>query len=145
MTESGTRNSFEIIKEPWNLYQISDNSFLRARTILKKIERITNDNKNIFGIDAQTITAVDVDSSLRETPSVKPVSKHELERYVEEDDMNYDTLFQEATQYRLDDGTKIKIFTSITKISRTSLRDARGDPVYNTIFSSGVKIESPDQ
>ena len=36
---------FEIIKEPWNKYQISDGSILRTRTILKKVERITNGDK----------------------------------------------------------------------------------------------------
>ena len=39
---------FEIIKEPWNMYQIIDNSVLKTRTVLKKIEIEALWNKLIF-------------------------------------------------------------------------------------------------
>ena len=39
--------------------------------------------------------------------------------------MHYDTLSQEFNEYHLDDGTKIKIFTNVTTISRTTLKDPK--------------------
>ncbi len=32
---------FEIRKEPWNKYQLQDNSVLKMRTVLKSIRRLT--------------------------------------------------------------------------------------------------------
>ena len=59
---------FEIIKEPWNKYQIIDNSVLKTRTVLKKIERIMDGDKVSFSVDAQTLTVIYADSALKGTP-----------------------------------------------------------------------------
>ena len=137
--------NFEIIKEPWNKYQISDNSVLRTRTILKKVERITEGEKISFTMDAQTLTVVDADETLRGTPSRKVNTKEELMKSIEKEDMRYDTLSQEFNEYQLDDGTKIKIFTHVSKIARTSLKDAKGDPIYSVASSSSIEIKPSDQ
>jgi len=132
---------FEIIKEPWNKYQIQDNSILRTRTILKKVERTIEGEKISFNIDAQTLTVIDADSNLKGMPSNKPITKDEIQKSVEKDDMRYDTLAQEFNEYQLDDGTKIKIYTNVTKISRTSLKDVKGDPVYMVSSSNAIEIK----
>jgi len=132
---------FEIIKEPWNKYQIQDNSILRTRTILKKVERTIEGEKISFSIDAQTLTVIDADSNLKGMPSNKPITKDEIQKSVEKDDMRYDTLAQEFNEYQLDDGTKIKIYTNVTKISRTSLKDVKGDPVYMISSSNAIEIK----
>lgn len=137
--------NFEIIKEPWNKYQISDNSVLRTRTILKKVERITDGEKISFTMDAQTLTVVDADETLRGTPSRKVITKEELMKSIEKEDMRYDTLSQEFNEYQLDDGTKIKIFTHVSKIARTSLKDVKGDPIYSVASSSNIEVKPSDQ
>lgn len=136
---------FEIIKEPWNKYQISDNSVLRTRTILKKVERKIEGEKISFSMDAQTLTVVDADDTLKGPPSKKINTKEELMKSIEKEDMRYDTLSQEFNEYQLDDGTKIKIFTHVSKISRTNLKDAKGDPIYSVASSSTIEIKPSDQ
>lgn len=136
---------FEIIKEPWNMYQISDNSILKTRTILKKIERVMDGEKMSYTIDAQTLTVVYADSALKGTPSNKPITKEDLQKSMDKPDMRYDTLSQEFNEYHLNDGTKIKIFTNVTGISRTSLKDAKGDPVYTISSANSIEIKPSDQ
>ena len=136
---------FEIIKEPWNKYQISDNSVLRTRLILKKVERVTDGDKLSFTIDAQTLNVIDADPSLRGEPMNKQYSKEETIKSVDKEDMRYDTLSQEFNEYHLDDGTKIKIFTNVTTISRTTLKDPKGDPVYNIKSTNTVEIKPSEQ
>ena len=136
---------FEIIKEPWNKYQISDNSVLKTRTILKKIERITDGEKTSFNIDAQTLTVIYADPSLRGSPNPKKFTSEELMKSIDKPDMRYDTLSQEFNEYRLDDGTRFKIFSNVTGISRSTLKDAKGDPVYYVNSSNSIEIKGSNQ
>ena len=136
---------FEIIKEPWNKYQISDGSVLRTRTILKKVERVMDGNKVSFNVDGQTLTVVHADAALRGTPNNRPVTKDEMLKSIDKDDMRYDTLAQEFNEYILDDGTKIKIYTNVIKISRLKLYDIRGDPMYLVDSSNTMEIKPSSQ
>lgn len=136
---------FEIRKEPWNKYQLSDNSILKTRTILKKIERVMEGEKVSFSIDAQTLTVVYADPSLKGIPNPNPINKEDLIKEVDIQDMRYDTLAQEFNEYYLDDGTKIKIYTNVTNVSRTKLKDAKGDPVYHVASANSIEIKPSDQ
>ena len=78
---------FEIIKEPWNKYQISDNSILKTRTILMKVLRKMNRDKPDFRIDAQTLTIVNADPSLNGSPDTKQHSPEDISRAIDKDDM----------------------------------------------------------
>jgi len=136
---------FEIIKEPWNKYQLVDNSVLKTRTVLKKIERVMDGDKVSFTVDAQTLTVIYPENSLKGTPNPRPISKKDILDSVEKSDMHYDTLSQEFNEYHLDDGTKIKIFTNVTTVSRTTLKDPKGDPVYNIKSTNTVEIKPSEQ
>ena len=136
---------FEIIKEPWNKYHIVDNSILKTRTVLKKIERVMNGDKVSFSVDAQTLTVIYPDIALKGTPNPRPITKKDILDSVDKPDMHYDTLSQEFNEYHLDDGTKIKIFTNVTTVSRTTLKDPKGDPVYNVKSTNTVEIKPSEQ
>lgn len=60
---------------------------------------------------------------------------------MERKDLRYDTLSQEFNEYVLDDGTKIKIYSNITNIDRTRLRNAKGDPIYKIAPSIQIEIK----
>jgi len=136
---------FEIIKEPWNKYQLVDNSILKTRTILKKIERTMEGEKISFTMDAQTLTVIYADPALKGTPNTRRISKDDIIKSIDKPDMRYDTLAQEFNEYLLDDGTKIKIFTNVTGVSRTTLKDAKGDPVYTINSSNTIEIKPSEQ
>ena len=136
---------FEIIKEPWNKYQLADNSILKTRTILKKIERVMEGDKISFTMDAQTLTVIYADPDLKGTPNTRRITKDDIIKAMDKPDMRYDTLSQEFNEYLLDDGTKIKIFTNVTGVSRTTLKDAKGDPVYSINSSNNIEIKPSEQ
>lgn len=135
---------FDVLKEPWIKFEISDGSILKVRTILKKVERVTKEGKLGFNIDAQTITIIHAEPSLKGPPSKKSYSKEEIQKAINKDDMRYNTLVQEFNEYVLDDGSKIKIITNVMKISRTKLYDKTGDPVYfiNNSITMDIKPSS---
>lgn len=132
---------FEIIKEPWNKYQLQDNSVLKTRTILKSVRRITGKNEMQYLVDAQVLTVVHADPGLRGDANPNQISNDEISKNVEIEDMRYDSLAQESNEYLLDDGTKIKMHTNITSISRSSLKDGHGDPIYSVLSGNQVWIK----
>lgn len=136
---------FEIIKEPWNKYQLADNSILKTRAVLKKVERVTDGDKISFNMDAQTLTVIYAESELMGTPNPRPISKKEMMQSIDKPDMRYDTLSQEFNEYLLDDGTKIKIFTNVTSVSRTSLKNSKGEPVYQVQTKNNIEIKRAEQ
>ncbi len=136
---------FEIIKEPWNKYQLADNSILKTRAVLKKVERVTDGDKISFNMDAQTLTVIYAESELMGTPNPRPISKKEMMQSIDKPDMRYDTLSQEFNEYLLDDGTKIKIFTNVTSVSRTSLKNSKGEPVYQVQTKNNIEIKQAEQ
>lgn len=136
---------FEIIKEPWNKYQISDGSVLKTRTILTTVERVLKDNKPNFKARSQTLTVINLDPSLKGTPTPRTYTMNEISESIEKRDMRYDTLSQEFNEYVLDDGTKIKIYTNVTNIDRSRLRNADGDLIYNIKSSTQIELKMSKQ
>ena len=136
---------FEIIKEPWNKYQLGDNSILKTRTILKRIDRIMEGSSISFTLDAQTLTVIYADPALRGTPASQKITDDDILKSIEKPDMGYDIIGQEFNEYHLDDGTKIKIFTNVTNVSRTTLKDQMGDPVYSVKSACVIEVKPAEQ
>ena len=132
---------FEIIKEPWNKYQLQDNSVLKTRTVLKDIRRRTENNQIEYFIDAQILTVVRVSPDLKGSVNSKPILNDEVIKNIDLDDMRYDSMAQDSNEYLLDDGTKIKMHTNITSISRSKLRDSHGDPIYSIQSSNQILVK----
>ena len=136
---------FEIIKEPWNKYQFADNSVLKTRAILKKVERVMEGDKISFKMDVQNLTVIYANSELKGEPNPNPISKQEMKKSIDKPDMRYDTLSQEFNEYLLDDGTKLKIFTNVISVSRTTRKDAKGDPVYQVQTKNNIEVKPSNQ
>lgn len=136
---------FDIVKEPWNQYEIQDGSILKIRTVLMKVERALEDKQFKFNMDTQNLTVIHAGSGLKGNPNPKPVSNSEIEKTIEKPNMRYNTIAQEFNEYALDDGTMIKIYTNVTNISRSALKNSSGDPVYLIMSSNQVDIRPSKQ
>ena len=141
--EEGRCIEFEIIKESWNKYQLQDNSVLKTRIVLKSVRRTTKENAAQYLVDTQTFTIVYADPTLRGNANPNRVSNHEILSSMEVEDMHYDGLAQDSNEYKLDDGTKIKIHNNIASISRSSLKDRHGDPIYSVVSSNQMLFRPP--
>jgi len=135
---------FEIIKEPWNKYEIIDGSILKTRFILKKVVvQPLGKNKSTFQIDGQTVTTIFGSPELKGTPSTQAYSNQELKNSITQDGLGYNTLGEEWNEYILEDATKIRVKTTVTKISRTNKYEKTGDPLYFVTTSIIMQVTKP--
>jgi len=134
---------FEVLREPWNKYSIEDGSYIKSRFIItkfKKREPTTADEKLGYGFEGQNIAvSYNVPTELKGTPSTKQYSHQELSEKAE--DMRYSIVSEEWNEYVLEDGTVVRIKSSVIEVLRSDKFDRNGDPVYyvNTSQLLGVK------
>ena len=122
---------FEVIDEPWNKYELNDQSTLKTRYILKTVLRSLVNGKNNYRGDGIPITIIIVPSKLKGEPDKKNYSPKELQENIDKGDMKFRIVHEEWNEYLLDDGTTIRMKSTLTNISRTKKRDRNGDPIYN--------------
>lgn len=137
---SGTALGFEVHKEPWNTYQVSDGTKLRIRIVLRDVRRVMDGNVPIYVPDARTIIAVICAPALKGTPAASP-SGEEQRQSVERADIPFETIAHDNNDYLLDDGTRIRMHFNLNEVSRMRLCDANGDRVYNIEYTAAKNIK----
>lgn len=127
---------FEIEKEVWNRYELSDNAELRIRGVIIKILKgpdapdpvqtpFTGEIKNLTNIVPMQGYA------LFGQKTNKTYSVEELQR-ARKVPVNFNTLVEDWNTYRLTDGSRIKTKLVVTQVQRLEgIFDAHGIPVYN--------------
>lgn len=136
---------FEVIKEPWNKYQLADGAVVKVKlvlTLVKRRELVRADGtlEKVKGLtfDTQTVTTVhSVPEKLKDQPSTESYVPKELESAIVQDDISYNTLAEEWNEYIDDTGTKIRLKTTVSRVARTSKFDKYGNPVY-IVASHGI-------
>jgi len=135
---------FEIIKEPWNKYEIIDGSILKTRFVLKKVvEQPLGKDKSTFQIDGQPITSTFGSPELKGTPTTQVYPPEELKKSIVQEGLGYNVLGEEWNEYILEDGTKIRIKNTVTKISRTDKYEKIGDPIYLVETNVILQVTKP--
>lgn len=136
---------FEIVKENWNKYHLSDGSNLKTRIILKSAWLNEKDSKKNYGFDIQIHTVIMCDPSLQGAKNQTKFTNEQLQKNIEIDACRYDTVAYEVNEYVLDDTTRILVHPNLTKISRTKLHDINGDRIYHVDIHASVSITIPKQ
>jgi len=98
---------FEVLKEPWNMYQISDGSKLRIRNVLRDVRRIVEDGVPKYSATVEGMIVVLCAPELKGTPTVPSPSNDKLQESIERTDIAFDTIFQDNNDYMLADGARI--------------------------------------
>jgi len=140
---AGTRNyiDFEIIKEDWNKYSLSDSSKLKTRIMLKSAWFIEKNKIKNYGFDIQNVSVMMCDPSLQGEKNQTKYTKEQLLQQIDIDSCRSITVAYESNEYLLDDGTKILIHSNLGKISRTKLYNIIGDRIYNIDIQVSVNVE----
>lgn len=86
-----TSLDFEVLKEPWNIYQVSDGTKLRIRIVRRDVRRVMDGNVPEYIPDARIITAVICAPELKGTPSAAP-SGGERRQSIERADIPFETI-----------------------------------------------------
>lgn len=123
---------FEILREPWNKYSVEDGSYVKARFVItkfRKMEPTTADEKLSYGFEGQNIAvAYNVPQELKGIASTQKYSPQELSDSSR--DMRYSIISEEWNEYVLEDGTTVRIKSSVVEITRSNKYDRNGDPIY---------------
>lgn len=131
----------EVIKESWNKYRLADNTILKIRIMLKGVRRTIRGGLIEYEIDTENHTIVQPDPSLRGVANPNQISDDEILRNVEIEYVCFDILKQESNVYLVDDNTQMKIRLNVSRKSRSSLKDEKGNPRYHVTSSNSIWLK----
>lgn len=119
---------FKIINEPWNEYKLEDGSTLRVKVVLTGIIK---ENEGEFSLQTTPVFSVIPNPKYvgSPTPPLKPGEK--LESYIEAEDLQILEKTELWNEYELPtENMKLSFKGEVVTVSRTSIRDVKGIPIY---------------
>src|SRR5689334_3392610 len=145
--DSGFKNvRFEIEKEVWNKYELSDSALLRVRVIMVKMLRKPNEKDSTkMDYNGEATTLVDIEPLEEFNLYGEPSNRVYLPQEIISSnsiDVNYKTITEDWNNYRLEDGTKIKTKQVLVSVKRLLDKyDLHGIPVYNINSTTIINVE----
>lgn len=136
---------FDVLREPWNKYSLEDGSYIRSKYILTKFRSSTPDTEGRVSISFDgrpIVVAYNIPESLKGEPASSPHS-HQAILDARNEELRYSVISEEWNEYIAEDGSKIRIKDSITRVFTTNLFDATGDPVYSIEHGTLVQGTPP--
>ena len=135
---------YEVIKEPWNKYNLVDGSNLKMRFTLLKVRRaMPQQGKPSYSIKSRIdAEAYNVPENLRGPPAKTPVSPEELNK-AKKQEVGFSTLFEEWAEYLVEDATRIWAKVSLVEVFRSERSNPDGEPIYITNHSMSITIKPP--
>lgn len=122
---------FDIISESWCVYRLVDGTYIKMKLDLIKVIKIVDDAGNInYTLSSNNTIGILSPRSLRGPPAVKPYPPEELASSIVEDDVEFTTVKEEWSKYKLSDGTVLSVKFIPVKVSKTDKFDVSGEPLY---------------
>ena len=134
---------FEVIKERWGKYTLDDGSVLKVRFILTNIKTWNENGEKKYTANNQVIQTVLSAEHLIGEPTKATFTPEALQKNIEKDDLSYEQLETPVNEYILDDGTKLKLFPQVIKVSRSSLKNNLGEPIYMVTTNVTINYNPP--
>jgi hypothetical protein len=144
---------FKVMKEFWDMYQLADGTRLKNRVILTGVKKLINDSKRIidnssdkgneYEFDFQSIQSFIFSNKSKGNSHTKTYTKQELESsYKIETPFNI--ISEKWNEYTInDDGTRLKLKSTVTQIQKSDIVLQNGDPIYNVRIKILSKIIRP--
>lgn len=121
---------YEILKEFWDKYQLSDGTQIKTRAILTEVRRMPKGNGFEYTCGFQGLRSILLSPESRGSPSEGQLTKERVRDSIW-NDMRYDIISEEWSEYLTDDGTRIRLKSTVTQIRKSSLYQPNGDPIYD--------------
>jgi hypothetical protein len=133
---------FEVVKEPWNKYNLIDGTNLKMRFILLKVRRtMPEKGKPNYSIKSNNVVeAYNVPLNLRGPPAKAVVPPEEL-KSAKKQEIGFSTLAEEWAEYLVEDGTRIRAKCSLVEVFRTERINPDGEPIYIANHSVTMNIK----
>lgn len=135
---------YEVIKEPWNKYNLIDGSNLKVRYTLLKVRRtMPQQGKPNYSIKSRIdVEAYNVPENLRGPPAKAPVPPEELNK-AKKQEVGFSTLFEEWAEYLVEDATRIRAKVSLVEVFRSERSNPEGEPIYIANHSVSITVKPP--
>jgi len=134
---------FEVIKERWGKYTLDDGSVLKIKFILTNIKTWDENGAKKYTANNQVIQTILSAEHLIGEPAKAAFTSEVLQKNIEKDDLSYDQLENPVNEYILDNGTKLKLFPQVIKVSRSSLKNSLGEPIYMVTTNVTINYTEP--
>lgn len=127
-----TELDFDVLKEPWNVYQLEEGPILRTKYVLTRVVRKREEGGRFgYAFKGRNIVSLShFPPELRGPPSPRIYSPEELQASIIDDDVRYSTIVEEWNEYIAEDGASIRVKLVVVKVSRTDKTDRDGEPIY---------------
>ncbi|GBC72918.1 hypothetical protein HRbin04_00313 [archaeon HR04] len=136
---------FEVLNEPWNVYELSDGSRLRTRLVLLNVlntGQYDDLGKPIYQTANTTLFVVRAPKELKGPPTIPLPDPSELLDYAI--DVSISRHVVDAWNiYSLENGAKLKMKLIITSIKRSSKYDPFGEPIYVISSQPVIDLDVP--
>ncbi len=138
---------FKVIKEFWDAYDLSDGTRLKNRVLLTGVKKFDNYHKdgkgNEYEFDFQSIQSFIFSKKSKGNPHTKFYTKQELDDSYKID-IVHNTISEKWNEYVInDDGTKLKLKSTIPKITKSHIFLQNGDPIYSVKIKIMSKVIRP--
>lgn len=119
---------FDVIKEPWNVYELEDSATLRVKVVLKNLIK---EAENSYSFGTSNVIAVIPDPKSIGLPSPPLKSGENLESSIEADDLEILNKTELWNIYEvLSENLTLHIKGVAVSVSRTKRHDEKGLPIY---------------
>jgi len=147
---------FKVIKEFWDFYELSDGTKLKNRVILTGVKKLNNTKSNIdknnninndkineYEFDFQSIQSFIFSIKAQGDQHKKFYTKQELESSYKIE-IPHNTISEKWNEYVINnDGTKLKLKSTINQITKSDIFLQNGDPIYNVRIKILSKVIRP--
>lgn len=131
----GESIDFDVTAERWSVYKVKDKVpvILKARIILTKVIRTSEFDElgqPLYAAGTGNVILVSfAPPEIRGAPTIPSPSNEQISQSLA-GDLEFETIEEPWNEYRLKDGTNMRIKIVVTGVIRTSLYAADGDPLY---------------
>lgn len=142
----GVEVPFEPVHEGWSIYKMKDGAVIKMKIVLLKLVLTDVDELGNprFAGGSNMVFVVSVPPEMKQAPNPAPFTQKQIEESVVERDIPFDTVKEEWNDYKVGD-IALSIKPVATVVSRTSLVDINGDPVYNVQYQPIIKSTAGPQ
>jgi len=139
---------FEVSKEPWNIYVLSDGTKLKQRLVLTFVSKIKDTydqlGRPIYQTSFMNLISVVAPEDLRGEPTYPPPTLREVAETASDKVLISKVEHEEPSSYKFEDGTEASFKTVITSIKRSSkYYDQFGMPFYSIDLSIVPSYDIP--
>jgi hypothetical protein len=151
MTDNFIVLDFKVVKEFWDVYDLNDGTKLKNRVILTGVKKLNsnsinignNDKNNEYEFDFQSIQSFIFSEKSKGNPHTNFYKKEELDTSYKIE-VPHSVISEKWNEYAVkDDGTRIKLKSTVTDVKKSNIFLQNGDPIYNVRIKILSKVIRP--